>query len=265
MSKLTFLFFAVISVLMPKIPHAEEFVQFVEGQEIQVHVPFIPNVDKTLVFEEPVAVGVTQAFKEAIRVQVLGQNVYFTARQFTDRTFRISAKGQKTQKTYILTVKITKSQLDAEALRIVSKVQSRASDAPLFGVSTKDVTPVELVRFVSQSLFAPKYAIEPLNGVRAVPLSLPDSLDWLYEGNGLEIKPLIAFKAGRWTVTALSAVNKSTVRGIDTLNMMSVYSRVNGYGAVSQHRSLGVSPEDNSTVIYIVTEGDLANALRVGG
>jgi integrating conjugative element protein (TIGR03749 family) len=264
MSKLISTLVCACALLVSKIPHAEEFVRFVEGQEIQVRVPFIPNVDKTVYFEEPVAVGVTPSFKEAVRVQVIGQNVYFTARSPIERTFRISAKGQRTQKTYILTVKITKSQTDAEALRIVSSEPRRTSDV-LIGGKTNEVTPVELLRFVSQSLFAPKYAIEPLKGVRAVPLSLPDNLDWLYEGNSLSIKPLIAFKAGRWTVTALSAVNKSEIRGVSVLNMMNIYSRVEAYGAVAQHKSLGVTPDDNSTVIYVVTEGDLANFMRVGG
>ena len=156
---------------------------------------------------------------------------------------------------------VSKDQKDIEQVTVVWS--EPGSEAKRSITKLPDVTPVQLVRFVSQSLYAPRYAIEPLKGARAVALKLPASMDFIYEGSALQIKPLLAFKAGKWTVTAFEAVNKSVHQPIQ-IDLMNIYSRVSAYAALSQHSFVGTTESDNKTVIYVVTEGDFANFLNVG-
>ncbi len=241
--------------------HGEEIQRVNDGVEIKVRVPLIQNGEKKVFFEEPVAVGVTAVFKEHFRLQVIGNSIYIQPLKATDRVFRIAAKGQKTQRSYVLAVTVSKDQKDIEQVTVVWS--EPGSEAKRSIAKLPDVTPVQLVRFVSQSLYAPRYAIEPLKGARAVALKLPASMDFIYEGSALQIKPLLAFKAGKWTVTAFEAVNKSVHQPIQ-IDLMNIYSRVSAYAALSQHSFVGTTESDNKTVIYVVTEGDFANFLNIG-
>ncbi len=257
------MFKAVCTLLLfaSSLLHGEEIQRVNDGVEVQVRVPLMQNVEKKVFFEEPVAVGVTASFKEHFRLQVIGNNIYIQPLKPTERVFRLSAKGQKTQRSYVLSVVVTKDPKDAEQVTVVWSAPGNEPKPTI--VKLPDVTPVQLVRFVSQNLYAPKYAIEPLKGARAIALSLPASMDFIYEGSELHIKPLLAFRAGKWTVTAFEAVNKSVHKPVQ-IDLMNIYSRVSAYAAVAQHNFVGTTESDNKTVFYVVTEGDFANFLNVG-
>ena len=258
MFRLLFVLMMFVSVV-----NAETVVEANDGDEIRVVVPFVKNLDKKIIFEEPVAIGATGAFKNVIRTQSIGNTVYFTAKTTSDRRFRIVGKGQQSKKVYTLLVSVSERADDVDAIRVVSPGKA-------FGLTRSagksEVTPIELVRFVSQTLFSPSYAIEPLSGVRMVGHSLPDDLDFLYEGASLDISPIRAYRAGKWTVTALKVTNKSQFEehSLTPDGLMKIYPRVNAEGVVSQHKYLGISKDDNSSVIYIVTQGALAKNLKVG-
>lgn len=262
MSKFRFLFFSIVMMHFQPVA-ATEIQRVNEGIEIVVNVPVLAGSEKKVLFEEPVALGVTASFKDAFRIQSFGNSVYFQAKKATEKSFRIMAKGQHTQRTYILNIAVS-AKASPETINVLWE---SASDSELRQKQSKlqssKITAVELVRFVSQSLFAPKFAIEPLPGARLVPLGLPENMDFIYEGSPLSIKPLLAYKAGQWTVTAFEAVNKSRTDVVE-IDVMKIYSRVNAYGALAQHEYVGTSMDDNKTVIYVVTQGDFVHQLNVG-
>jgi len=253
--------FVLMLMVFSCLLHGEDFQSVNQSTEVKIRVPLIQNTDKKVLFEEPVAVGVTPSFKAHFRLQVVGNSMYIQPLKPSDRVFRVVAKGQKTQRSYVLAVTVSKDPKDVEQITVMWSEPGSEPKPAL--AKTPDVTPVQLVRFVSQNLYAPKYAIEPLKGARAVALNLPTSMDFIYEGAALQIKPLLAFRAGKWTVTAFDAVNKSIHEPVN-IDLMNIYSRVNAYAAVSQHSFVGTTEFDNKTVIYVVTEGDFANFLNVG-
>lgn len=240
------------------------FVEGGEGSDIVVKVPFAKNTDKKVVFDEPVALGVTSSFQKVIRTQNIGNTLYLTAINKTDRRFRLVAKGRESKKTYVLLVYVTDDQGDAEDIRIIphgAKVSVQGG-----GGFSEEITPIHLTRFVSQNLYAPDYAIEPLLGARRTVISLPERIDFIHEGDGLEVSPLVAYEGGKWTLTALKVVNKSSINNysLDRKGLMKFYPRLKAYGVVAQHKYLGVDKNDNHSVVYVITEGPLAENIKVG-
>ena len=249
---------------------ATKYVQWTEGSEVPVAVYLQIAEDKKIKFPEPVALGVTPAFKQFYRYQNLGTVIYLMPKSplKTPSAIRLMAKGQKTNNTYILVVRGSNNEMDSEPVDIL--VGSASGRKEIDGYThqssllrTKQaVTPVALVRYASQQLYAPSHAIEHLNGVKTSPLDASENLDFLYPGNGLSVSPIAAFTAGNYTVTALKVRNKSSHLPV-TIQLEKFATRINGVSVSSQHKSLGVSLENSETAVYVVTVGDLRTNLRV--
>ena len=259
-----------VGLLVASAAHATKFVQWQDGAEITVPVYEQIAEDKKIKFPEPVALGVTRAFKQYYRYQNIGSVIYLkpVSPGKTPAAIRVMAKGQKTQNTYILMVRKSSAELDAEPVEVLVSANTRSTDSylPRNGLLSQkpEVTPVQLVRYASQQFYAPKYAIEPVAGVRMAPLDSDDNYDFLYPSNALSIRPIAAFTSGAFTVTALSVENKSSHLSVE-IHKELFASRVNGVGVVTQHPTLGVTERDNRSAVYIVTHGDLRTNLKVGG
>lgn len=257
--------FIILLLFISSTVFSEEVVNVSEGQEIRISVPLINNVDKVVIFEEPISIGVSGAFKKVVRTRSIGNTVYFTAVKKSEQRFRIVGRGLKSKKTYTFLITVSESDNDIDAVRVITSTTGSSKNSKAF-FSKSHSSPVELVRFVSQSLFAPSYAIEPVNGVRMVPHSLPNDLDFLYVGASLDISPLVSYKSGKWIVTALNVVNKSKTleHPLGPSSLLKFHPRVKAEGASAQHKYLGTKSNDNSSVIYLVTEGSLAKNIKVG-
>lgn len=250
--------------------YATKYVQWTEGNEVII--PVFKNLpeDKKIKFPEPVALGVTSAFKQHYRYQNIGTVVYLRPKnsEKTPSAIRIMAKGQKTANTYIMVIKKSSNNLDAEPVEVLVAASSSGAARgvvknPLL-VKRQEITPVELVRYASQQLYAPQYAIEQISGVKVAPLDSSESYDFIYPGNELQLRAVAAFTSGRYTVTALSAKNKSLFVPV-TVDVPRLSSRINAVASSNQHSTLGITQQDNQTAIYVVTIGPLRTNLKVGG
>jgi hypothetical protein len=244
--------------------YAEKFILWEEGSDITVKVPFTKGTDKKIRFVEPVSFGVPTDFKRYYRTQIVGSMVYLTPLVSTDKKHRVFAKGIKTGRIFILVIENSTDLSDSEDLVVNIAKPAQRKSRRLGRYGSKQLSEVQLVRYASQKLYAPKYAMETIKGVKLEQLSLPDRMDWLYEGSGLDIKPIVAYSSGDLNVTAFEIKNKNPYQKI-SINLMNIFSRVDAVGASVQHETLGVTASDNSSALYIVTEGSLVNKLKVRG
>lgn len=243
---------------------ADEYVFWEQGGDIAVMVPLVKGADKKIVFDEPVTLGVPSDFKRFYRPQIVESVVYLTPLLKTDKKHRVFAKGLTSNRTYILVVENSSSETAAETLIINIKPSPRKRNVFSNSTYADDISEVNLVRYASQNLYAPKHAIENLKGVKLVGLALPSRMDWIYEGSILEIKPIVSYKSSLLTVTAFEIKNKNPSEPI-SIDVMKIFSRVEAVSAVVQHEVLGVRGSDNKSALYIVTEGTLASKLKVRG
>lgn len=247
---------------------AVEFAKWSEGTDVRVAIYIDAADDKKVEFPEPVALGVTESFKSAYRFQNIGSQVYIRAlSKKAMKPIRVLAKGQKTSNVYVLRVETTANEHDAEDVKIlITNDVSSVSRSSAGGVRqrTPAVTPIMLVRYASQQFYAPRHAQEAISGVRISPLDDSEDFSFIYGRGGLQIRPLASFTYGTLTVTALKAKNVSQLQN-HRIDKTSFTRRIKGIGVVTQHDMLGVDEENNQTVVYIVTNGDLRANLILGG
>jgi hypothetical protein len=236
---------------------AQRFIEYEKGKEIIIKVGY-SSKDLSIDFREKFILGAPIDFKVYFRPQIIDSVLYLKVIKKTKKQFRVLIKSEKT--TFILNVQQSKEG-DNEAVIITKATKESVNNS--FS-KKRQLSDVELVRFISQKLYAPKFAQEPLMGLQIVPHNLPDDLDWLYQGGGVNLSPIVSFRAGDKYVTAIKVKNKSQLRAVN-LNMDNLFNRVGATSATPQHRRIGFKDEDNVTALYLVTNGSLVENIKIKG
>ncbi len=97
--------------------------------------------------------------------------------------------------------------------------------------------PVALIRYAAQTLYAPLRTVEALPGVNPLSLPSPESAASLMPSVPVDIRPLSAWGAGNYSVTALELRNRS--RKTITLDPRCLQGRF--HSAAFQHYRLGAA------------------------
>jgi hypothetical protein len=256
MSILKFLFVILFSLSSTDL-FAQRFIEYKKGQEIIIKVGY-SSKDLSIDFKEKFILGAPTDFKVYFRPQIIDSVLYLKVIKKTKKQFRVLIKSEK--KTFVLNVQQSKEG-DNEPVVITRATKESVNNS--FS-KKKQFSDVELVRFISQKLYAPKFAQEPLMGLQMVPHNLPDDLDWLYLSGGVNLSPIVSFKAGDKYVTAIRVKNKSQLRVLN-LDMENFFNRVGATSATPQHRRIGFKDEDNVTALYLITNGSLAENIKIKG
>lgn len=214
----------------------------------------LPVGHERIVFvDRNVRVGTPASLQGKIRVQSVAGAVYLKALEAIDPT-RIQLQDKESGEIILLDIVSTSDPAPAEPIRIVAAgFADAASDAPDTdkqpAVPAKTPVPAALTRYVAQMMYAPLRAVEPLPGVRQMPLRIKGQLTTLLPTLHTQTSALGAWSVAPWTVTAVRVTNAGSERQmLDPRALQGDF-----YAATFQHQYLGPKgTAQDTTTLYLV-------------
>ena len=123
--------------------------------------------------------------------------------------------------------------------------------------------PIVLTRYAAQSLYAPLRTIEEVPGITRSPMRLPTVVTTLLPGYPVEVTPIAGWQYQGYEVTAFQIKNKDAQRAF-RLDPRHLQGRF--YSATFMHESIHEAGHfDDSTTLFLVTQGSISAALIGGG
>lgn len=263
---------------------AEEMVKWDNRQPIKLTLTV--GEERTVVFPDNVQVGIPPEIASAsLRTQSVGGAVYWKP-----------SKAFPSQRVYVRLVDSGhivlfdlaaadatpgKAAVAPEPMRVLfpegmdlhpvkpldpNAAASAATPAPATAAAPDEeaaapvVTPVTLVRFAAQQLYAPQRLLRDLPGINRVPMRAPKIMNTLYRGDEVQGIPVASWSGGGYYVTAVKLINQT--EGVVHLDPRRL--RGDLLYAAFQHKSLTLGPkgtETDTTSVYLVTERPFADAV----
>ena len=225
--------------------------------------------ERILFLDKNVSVGIPNNLNDKIRVQSSGGAVYLTALTPFELS-RVQLRDIATGQLILLDLKGYARAGKLEDIRITEKdvennsrnvVEPTVSDETVESSKPKSSAlpaPAALTRYAAQSLYAPFRTVEPLEGVHRVAMKLPKSLPTLLPNLNVRATPLESWGLDGYVVTAVRIKNLSAQQVV----LDPRYLQGRFYAATFQHPFIGATGNlDDTTVVYLVTEGDINRAI----
>jgi integrating conjugative element protein (TIGR03749 family) len=233
-------------------------VELLRWERVPLSVPLRVDEERVIFIDRNVRVGADRAAIDRLRLQSAGGVIYVKALGELPPS-RLQVQVIESSEIILIDVYTVDndSSIDtSEAIRIVdgrsaSVDEESVSDgyAAKVAESLKIPAPVALTRYASQSLYAPLRTVEPTPGLRKVGL-ISDRLR-LFPTEPIAGYPLVAYRLGSYTVSAVKLVNTSPEKiNLDPRKLSGDF-----YSATFQHTWIGKAgtPED-TTVVYLITK-----------
>nr|WP_236699715.1 TIGR03749 family integrating conjugative element protein [Type-E symbiont of Plautia stali] len=246
-------------------PNPVQAVELMKWERIPLQVTLKVGQERVVFVDKNVRVGIAPALKGKLRVQSTGGAVYLKANEAFSQT-RVQLQDVENGEIIMLDV-TAGAKGSAESVKLVYEAgDSEAEASPEQAevakeekkVSYSAPLPVLLTRYASQRLYAPLRTVEPVPGVRSLPLHLPSRVTTLYPAEPLEIQPIAAWAVQSQNVVAFRVRNMTSRKIV--LDPRSLQGKF--VSATFQHRFLGLvgTPED-TTMLYLVMDSRPENAL----
>lgn len=224
-----------LNILTPALTFSlpAQAVELVRWERIPLPVKLHTGQERIVFVEKNVRVGFPPALNNKLRVQSTGGAVYLTAESDFAQT-RLQLQDVETGEMVLLDVSAMPGKAALEPIRVVytgevtqqrthQTVKRQGSPAPGTDASAPEEPggqrkakprytaplPVLLTRYAAQNLYAPLRTIEPLPGVQSLSPALPSTLTTLYPSEPLTAKPLAGWRAGEYSVVAVTLRNES--------------------------------------------------------
>lgn len=236
-------------------------VETVQWERLPLPVELLIDQERVLFTDRNVRVGVPGNVGARLRVQTAAGAVYLRANAPIEPS-RLQLQDIETGEVILLDIRAStgaSDQLPPEPMRIVRDTPQPDTRSKTTKVPNATPTPVILIRYAAQNLYAPLRTIEPLNGVRRQPLTSDLALDQLLPNRPVQIRPLAAWRLDDYRVSALLLVNtQGSTLELDPRELQGQF-----FAASFQHSTLGpAGSSSDTTVLYLVTHRqDLISAL----
>lgn len=227
-------------------------VELMKWERIPLSVPLHVGQERIIFVDRNVRAGVPPELKGKLRIQSAGGAVYLRPEARFPST-RLVLQDVENGTIILLDISAVKKKGTPEPVRLVYednglKPEEKKSPAGAF----QPPLPVALIRYAAQTLYAPLRTVEALPGVNPLSQPSPESAASLMPSVPADIRPLSAWSAGNYSVTALELRNRS--RKTITLDPRCLQGRF--HSAAFQHHRLGaVGTPEAVTVLYLVTKG----------
>lgn len=177
------------------------------------------GIERRVTFPARIQMGPPRALTTKMQnLQSIDDTIYLTAKEPFDRT-RMLVRECTVQvnqcvasgRTYLLELEASAEGGSDRPLRVFAPPASSTTVHPDSGEREPEpYTPVQLVRYAAQQLYAPTRLLGELPGVNRVPLRLNGPVA-LYQGGALDAKPEVSWSDGILYVTAVMLRNRTTV------------------------------------------------------
>ncbi len=232
-------------------------VELVQWERLPIPVPLVKDQERVIFLDKNVRVGVSSQLAGQLRVQSASGALYLLATDEIEPS-RLQVQDVETGELILLdiaTVPAVDKPLEPIRILYEGDVQyqhSTESKGELAKAQNKSLSipaPVALTRYAAQMLYAPMRTVEPVAGLRQVPVKVSGNLPVL-PMLPIKAEAVAAFKLGSYTLTAVRIQHQRA--GKVELDPRDV--QANLYSVAFQHTWLGSlgTPED-TTIAYMIT------------
>lgn len=229
-------------------------VELMKWERIPLSVPLHVGQERIIFVDRNVRAGVPPELKGKLRIQSAGGAVYLRPEARFPST-RLVLQDVENGAIILLDISAVKKKGSPEPVRLVYEDNGLKPEEKKSMAGTSQPLPplpVALIRYAAQTLYAPLRTVEALPGVNPLSLPSPESAASLMPSVPADIRPLSAWGAGNYSVTALELRNRS--RKTITLDPRCLQGRF--HSAAFQHHRLGAAGTPEAvTVLYLVTKG----------
>lgn len=226
------------------------------------------GIEKTIVFQNPIDVGVRQNNFSSIRVNTISNVSYWTLLKSVDRAFRIKVTDRVTKEIFLIDVGSSSDDsknvpVEILSTRYKSKMPS-TNEVASVDVRATARDPYELItRYVAQKYYAPSWKIEPLSGAGKIPTKKMQ-INSLISGSKFNVQLDSVWRYAGMYLSALVVTNNSPYsvfmnfdpRYKDQYGLLEI--RADYLVATPQYFSL---PSDGKTLVYVITNSPLVDEL----
>ena len=243
-----------------------------------ITLPLVVGQERLVHFQGSVSLGVPQPLNTSLRSQSINGTLYLLATRAFSST-RVLVRSESGGPIYVLDLLAQPAGQDQPPLPQVSIMldssfarggqapDSIANQSALMTGTNPSATQsqttalgyVALTRYAAQQLYAPTRLIQQRSGVVAMPL-VQEPVDMM-RGGGVEALPMMSWKAGRYYVTAVKLINRSSAPLVlDPRRLRGAW-----LAATFQHNRLHPSGSGaDTTALYLVSDRPFAVAQQNG-
>lgn len=236
---------------------ATERVKWEQGKEISVELK--TDVERKVGFPEPVRFGYKARYAQLFKQSIIDNVFYITAvQEFNEK---LTFQGLDSGRFYVLQASVSDISTKAgDELVIQLQADSNAGDKAesgqtgsgvIPGSSAVPLTPIDLVQYASQSLYAPSESlVEAKPGIRRIALKQRE-VPHLYRGGAFKATTLASWSGSGMYVTAVKLANTTPA----PVDFEPCRIRGDFYSATAQFKTAFRSGNSKDfTVIYLVSE-----------
>ena len=232
-------------------------VELVQWERLPIPVPLVKDQERVIFLDKNVRVGVSSQLAGQLRVQSASGALYLLATDEVEPS-RLQVQDVETGELILLDIAtVPAADKPLEPIRILYEgdvqyqrgTESKEQLAKAQNKALSIPAPVALTRYAAQMLYAPMRTVEPVAGLRQVPVKVSGNLPVL-PMLPIKAEAVAAFKLGSYTLTAVRIQHQRA--GKVELDPRDV--QANLYSVAFQHSWLGSlgTPED-TTIAYMIT------------
>lgn len=246
------LFLTCTILLVSLCGHAAERVKWQQGQEISLELK--KGAERKILLPEKVRFAVKARYSEQFRHSLIDSMLYITP--ITIFNEKLVLQGLDSGRFYVLQASVSEIGVKANDDLVIhigelQDVEKNVTGSKGLPIRSYKLTPIDLVQFASQSLYAPSpELIEPTPGMRRVVVKKRHLLN-LYQGGAFSSEVLASWIGGGLYVTALKLVNVST----EVVTFEPCRIRGGFYSATAQFKTaMPKGHKKDFTVVYLLSE-----------
>ena len=229
--------------------------QRIQWQKTPIAIVLSVGEERMVHFRAPVSVGIPATLESILRTQTVNGTVYWMA-QVAFGSTRVMVREIEGGQTYLFDLSAATNGEDLAA--IVVFVDEITEPENRLGKTAEGARHgyVSLTRYAAQQLYAPMRLLSSVPGIVRVPVQQHSVA--LVPGNGVEAKPLVAWRAGHLYVTAIKLTNRlAKAQILDPRTLRGAW-----LSAAFQHsRLLPAGSDADTTAVYLVSAQPFAEAL----
>ena len=227
-----------------------QFTDRIEWKKTPIKLKLKVGQERIITFPTSVKVGVPGQIQPLLRTQNINGTVYLLANTAFDMT-RIMVREIEGDQVYLLDITAADETVQNNPIEIYVEDEDMSGNTDFSNKSNRNRPKhsyVSLTRFAAQQLYAPARLLKNKPGIIRTPVaraSVP-----LVRGGAIDAKPIIAWRAGGYYLTAVKLTNQTAhAQTLDPRDLRGRWLTA----SFQHHRLLPAGNEADTTAVYLLS------------
>lgn len=248
--KIEIILFLVLSLSTTLASAESQIAERIEWKKTPIKLNLEVGQERMITFPKSVKVGVPGQMQSLLRTQNINGTIYLLANASFDMT-RVMVREIDGDQVYLFDISASDGNVQNNPVQIYVQDEgvSGNTDGSIERARTKPkYSYVSLTRFAAQQLYAPARLLKNSPGIVRTPVarsSIP-----LVRGGAIDARPLVAWRAGEYYLTAVKLTNQTAQsQTLDPRNLRGRWLTA----SFQHHRLLPAGNESDTTAVYLIS------------